>query len=140
MSMLSRSDFFNKRLFLLAFVIGVGGMASMAKSFDIYGYAVVNVEHQVGGDRMLHMIVSTALGFVAAWATPKRFYQTAKVPVSPWVWLLLFAVSIDEFSQAYFPLREFSLVDLAINLCGVSVGSVIYLVYASMRYFAPWRK
>lgn len=134
MSMLSRSDFFSKRLFLLAVVIGIGGMASLAKSFDFYGHAVIDVEHLVGGDRVLHMIVSTTLGFVAAWATPKSFYQYSKVPISPWVWLLLVAVSIDEFSQAYFPLREFSLVDLAINLSGVTMGSLTYLLYATIRY------
>ncbi|MFB9216496.1 VanZ family protein [Vibrio sinaloensis] len=134
MSMLSRSDVFSKRLFLLAVVIGIGGMASLAKSLDIFRQPVVNVEHLVGGDWALHIIVSTTLGFVAAWATPKSFYQYAKVPISPWVWLLLVAVSIDEFSQAYFPLRQFSLADLAINLSGVTMGSLTYLLYATIRY------
>ena len=134
MSMLSVSDCLSKRLFVLFSVIGLGASASLAKSLDIYGHAVDGVVYLVGGDKVLHSIVAVTLGFVASWATPKSYYQYSSIPFSPWVGLLLVAVSIDEFSQAYFPTRSFSWIELGINLTGVMMGSFIYLFYITCRY------
>ncbi|WP_225874492.1 VanZ family protein [Vibrio atypicus] len=134
MSMLSVSDLFSKRLLLLVSLVVIGGGASLAKSFDIHGQIVIGLEHMVGGDWAMHLIVATTLGFFASWATPKSYYQYSSIPFSPWVGLLLVAVSIDEFSQMYLPLRQFSWTDLGINLSGVLMGSVVYMFYISCRY------
>tara|TARA_Y100001956_G_C4109138_1_gene181509 strand:+ start:881 stop:1294 length:414 start_codon:yes stop_codon:yes gene_type:complete len=137
--MLSVSDLFSKRLLLLVTLFLAGGSASLAKSFDVHGQVVIGLEHMVGGDWAMHLIVATTLGFFAAWSTPKTFYQYSRVPFSPWVGLLLIAVTIDEFSQLYFPLRQFSFVDLGINISGVLMGSFCYLFYISFRYPAYLR-
>ncbi|MGX1926608.1 VanZ family protein [Vibrio sp. NH-7] len=137
--MLSLSDLFGKRLLLWVALVAIGGSASLAKSFDIYGHIVAGMETLVGGDWAMHLIVATTLGFFASWATPKSFYQYSSVPISPWVGLLLIAVTIDEFSQMYFPLRQFSYSDLAINISGVLIGSLTYLCYMGFRYPAYLR-
>lgn len=132
--MLSVSTLISRRLLLLVALVVIGGCASLAKSFNVYGQLVLDMEALVGGDWVMHLIVSTTLGFFASWATPKHYFQTARIPVSPWVGLLLIAVTVDEFSQLYFPSRQFSFVDLGINLSGVLLGSFCYFFYLRARY------
>ena len=134
MSVSYPSSYVSKRLLLLMLVIVAGGSASLAKSLDWYAYAVLDIEHWLGGSWVLHLCVATTLGFVSSWATPKRHYQRASLPLSPWIWLLLSLVTIDEFSQMFNANRDFSLLDLSINVGGVLAGSLIYFTYYRLRY------
>jgi len=101
----------------------------MAKSWDIYGDAVRSIEVSVGGAWVLHTVIATVLGFVAAWATPKAYYAQSSIPVSPWVLLLVLMVTTDELLQAFNPLREFSLLDMSINVICVVMGALLYRLF-----------
>ncbi|UUM32992.1 VanZ family protein [Vibrio japonicus] len=128
------SDFFNKRLCLLMCAIGLVSVASLAKSLGRYEYAVLDVEDWLGGAWALHTCVSISLGFIASWATPKRYLQQATLPISPWIWMLLVIVTFDEITQFFNSNRHFSLLDLSINISGVIIGALFYLAYFRMRY------
>lgn len=134
MSVSYPSSYLSKRLLLLMLVVVAGGAASLAKSLDWYAYAILDVEKWLGGSWVLHLCVATTLGYVSSWATPKRHYQHSSLPLSPWIWLLLSLVTIDEFSQMFNSNRDFSLLDLSINIGGVLAGSLIYFTYYRLRY------
>lgn len=98
----------------------------MAKSLDIYGDVVRSIEVSVGGAWVLHTVIATTLGFVAAWSTPQSYYEQSRIPISPWVLLLVLMVTIDETLQAFNPLREFSFLDMSINITCVVTGAILY--------------
>lgn len=101
----------------------------MAKSLDLYGDAVRSVEVSLGGAWILHVLVASGLGFIAAWSTPKLYYQCGRFVLSPWVFLLLAMVAVDELLQMFNPLRHFSVIDLSINLTCVTFGALAYVTY-----------
>lgn len=128
------SGFFNKRFLLLLCAIALVSAASLAKSLGWYEYAVTEIEDWVGGAWVLHLCVATSLGFIASWATPKRYFKQATLPISPWVWMLLVIVTFDEITQFFNSNRYFSFIDMSINIVGVLTGALLYLAYFRMRY------
>nr|WP_171758076.1 VanZ family protein [Vibrio sp. RE86] len=101
----------------------------MAKSFDIYGDVIRSLETSLGGAWVLHTVIALSLGFLAAWSAPKYYYSQSKLRLSLWVWVLLLMVVADEVLQAFNPLRQFSFVDLGINISCVLTGALIYHCY-----------
>jgi len=91
--------------------------------------AVRSVEVGLGGAWILHVLVASGLGFIAAWSTPKLYYQCGRFVLSPWVFLLLAMVAVDELLQMFNPLRHFSVIDLSINLTCVTFGALAYVTY-----------
>ena len=128
-----RSLYLNTRVILLISIVLIGGLASMAKTFNLNGHWVVQIENMLGGDWALHTIIATGLGFLASWATPKYYYRNAFFRLPPLLILMLILVSADEVMQNFSPLRQFSWEDLLINICGILFGSAVYRLYLVFR-------
>ncbi|WP_065431941.1 VanZ family protein [Vibrio scophthalmi] len=124
-----RPLYFNRRVVLLMVVVLLGGLASMAKTFNVHGNSVREVEVLLGGDWALHSILSFLLGFIACWATPKYYFRNALFRFPPLLILMFCLVSVDEAFQAVSPLREFSWQDFLINISGLLLGSAVYRLY-----------
>lgn len=113
---------------MLLALVGFGGIASMAKSFNVYGDSVRSVEDIVGGAWVLHVVIASLLGFVAAWTTPNR---QSNSPFSPLVVFMALLVATDELLQYVNPARQFSIVDMMINVTCITLGSTFYLLITS---------
>jgi len=100
----------------------------MAKTFNVHGQSIRQLEVMLGGDAVLHAIIAVSLGFTACWATPKYFYRHRWFKLPPLLIMMLLLVSGDELLQAVMPRREFSWVDLAINLSGIFIGAIAYRI------------
>ena len=77
-----------------------------------------------GGDKAGHLILYGILVFLMALAFPRR----ARLgPISPaWASIILAAlITLEEFSQALFPARTFSLIDLSFSFAGVFLGDFL---------------
>lgn len=124
----SLSLYINRRVILPFSLVLFGGLASMAKTFNVHGQSVRELEVMLGGDAVLHAIVAILLGLSACWATPKYFYRHRWFRLPPLLIIMVFLVCSDELLQAVMPRREFSWLDLAINLSGLLVGAVCYRI------------
>ncbi|GAB2643256.1 VanZ family protein [Vibrio panuliri] len=119
----------NFRAILLLLIAVVAGCASLAKSLNYYSDVVVSIEQMLGGDWALHAIFALVLGFTAHWATPVDYFYYRRFCAAPLLALILFLVVVDEFMQAFIPHREFSWLDLSINVVGLLVGGFLYRLY-----------
>ncbi|HAS63618.1 MAG TPA: VanZ family protein [Vibrio sp.] len=123
------SLYFNRRVGVLFTLVCIAGAASLAKSFNYHGNVVSQVEFLLGGAWVLHGIVAFSLGFVAHWATPRYYFRNIGFRVPPLLMLILVAVIIDEALQAFIPRREFSTVDLSINISGLMLGALLHRLW-----------
>ncbi|RJX70969.1 VanZ family protein [Vibrio sinensis] len=128
-----RPLFLNLRSLIPLTIIVLAGLASMAKTFSIHASMIRDVELFLGGDWVLHSLISLLLGFSTCWSTPKYCFRNRSFFIPTFSLLVLFAVCADEFCQAISPSRTFSLVDLSINVIGVLLGVLIYNVYLKVR-------
>lgn len=128
-----RSLYFNRRVFLLMSVVLIGGLASMAKTFNFHGHNVRQLEVWLGGDWALHGVLSFLLGFMACWSTPKYYFRNAFFRFPPLLILMLLLVCADELLQSFSPLRQFSWQDLLINISGLLIGSGVYRSYLAIK-------
>ncbi|WP_117232508.1 VanZ family protein [Vibrio maerlii] len=128
----------NRRTLILLVLVLAGGLASMAKTFGVYGNLVRETELFLGGDWALHAVLSTCLGLVASWATPPQWLNRPFFMVSPITLVILAMVILDESLQAFSPLREFSFEDMSINIAGVWFGTLCYLLW--IRLFCSEKK
>ncbi|MGF1755963.1 VanZ family protein [Vibrio makurazakiensis] len=117
---------FNRRTLVLLLIVLAGGLASMAKTFGVYGNLVRETELLLGGDWALHALLSSCLGLVASWATPPVWLHRPIYLLSPITLVILTMVMTDEILQAFSSLREFSVCDMVINIIGVLFGAFIY--------------
>jgi len=112
----------------------------MAKTFDVFGSSVRQLEVAIGGDILLHFMVSMLLGIGAYWASPIKYRA---VPLPLFNYLILFVlvlVSIDELLQLFSERRQFSVLDLAANICGITSGAVIFsIVSQCVNYIRLWK-
>jgi polysaccharide biosynthesis protein VpsQ len=122
------ADPFRFRLPIFLLLVGAGGLTSLLKSMGIFAQQIAFTEYYVGGDKHLHLLVSTTLSFASVWCTPplrKFFAGLFGLPT----FLLLILVISDEISQYFLPRREFSLFDMSVNITGVISGVVLFLLY-----------
>ncbi|MBA5761552.1 VanZ family protein [Vibrio sp. 404] len=123
------SLFFNRRVSVLFLLVLIGGTASLAKSLNYHGNVVHQVETLLGGAWVLHVVLSISLGFVAHWATPRYYFRNTHFRFPPLLVVILVAVIVDEVLQAFIPRREFSIIDLAINISGLMLGAVLHRLW-----------
>jgi VanZ family protein len=116
---------FKLSIFLL--LVGVGGLASLLKSMGVFAQQIASTELFVGGDKPLHLMVSTALS-VASCTAPNRRLLGGGTFGWPTLFLLILVIS-DETSQYFLPRREFSFLDMSVNLTGVAVGVALFACY-----------
>ena len=128
-SMNSLSLFLNRRVTVLFTLVLFGGLASLAKSFNYHSSVVYEVEALLGGAWSLHAILAISLGFVAHWATPRHYFRNAAFRIPPLLTIILLAVIADEVLQAFIPRREFSILDLMINISGLFLGAFFHRIH-----------
>lgn len=119
-------SFLNARLYVLILVISIGSIGSLAKTFDIFSSSVLALESILGGDIVLHFVISFLLGFTAVWVTPSN-YRSNPLPITNHLVLfVLVLVSIDELLQLFSLSRQFSFDDMLTNTLGI-IGGAIFM-------------
>lgn len=111
----------------------------MAKTFDVFGSSIRQLEVAIGGDLFLHFMVSMLLGIGAYWASPVKYRA---IPLPLFNYLILFVlmlVSIDEVLQLFSERRQFSILDLAANICGITSGAIIFSIFSRcINHIRSW--
>jgi polysaccharide biosynthesis protein VpsQ len=125
----SVADSFRFRLPIFLILVGAGGLTSLLKSMGIFAQQIAFTEYYVGGDKHLHLMVSTTLSFASVWCTPPQLRKFFAGLFGLPTLLLLILVISDETSQYFLPRREFSLLDMSVNITGVISGVVLFLFY-----------
>ncbi|HDM8163630.1 TPA: VanZ family protein [Vibrio harveyi] len=96
---------------------------SLWKSSDISHATYQNLENYVGGSSTLHFTFSLLIGFLAVFNFPKWVTATnADMFGIRLLLVLLFIVSLEEFSQLFIATRSFSFDDLSTNWIGIILG------------------
>ncbi|WP_029790093.1 VanZ family protein [Vibrio harveyi] len=96
---------------------------SLWKSSDISHVTYQNLENYVGGSSTLHFTFSLLIGFLAVFNFPKWVTATnADMFGIRLLIVLLFIVSLEEFSQLFIATRSFSFDDLSTNWIGIISG------------------
>lgn len=96
---------------------------SLWKSSDIGHATYQNLENYVGGSSTLHFTFSLLIGFLAVFNFPKWVTATnADMFGIRLLIVLLFIVSLEEFSQLFIATRSFSFDDLSTNWIGIILG------------------
>lgn len=96
---------------------------SLWKSSDISHATYQNLENYVGGSSTLHFTFSLLIGFLAVFNFPKWVTATnADMFGIRLLIVLLFIVSLEEFSQFFIATRSFSFDDLSTNWIGIILG------------------
>ncbi|EKO3854015.1 VanZ family protein [Vibrio harveyi] len=96
---------------------------SLWKSSDISHATYQNLENYVGGSSTLHFTFSLLIGFLAVFNFPKWVTATnADMFGIRLLIVLLFIVSLEEFSQLFIATRSFSFDDLSTNWMGIILG------------------
>lgn len=126
-----------KRVGIFLIVLSLGGMASLAKSLDLLVGLIVQVENEVGGDIVLHLVVSVCLGFSACWAgmttRQKRYFFYFSGRQAMLILLSVSLVSLDEVMQFFISTRTFSVFDWLANMVGLFIGIGIYQLFSIYR-------
>jgi len=115
-------------IILIASVLLFGG-ASALKSSGILGDQIRAIEVTMHGAIYLHLCASLLLGIFCRLAT--RHNLCLGLPVTSIFVLLL--VIIDESLQFFIPLRQFSWLDMLVNVCGILAGTYIINVILRLR-------
>lgn len=95
------------------------GSASIFKSSGILGNEIRTVEIAIHGAIYLHLLASLLLGIFCRLAT-KQNLCLALPPTTVFVLLL---VILDESIQFFIPSRQFSWLDMQVNVFGVLLGT-----------------
>ncbi|ROV59255.1 VanZ family protein [Vibrio ponticus] len=124
----------HRRLPFLCLLVAFGAGASIAKSLQLQNGIVSQFEYMAGGDLVMHAVMALLLGWAANWSTPTcyfRYYGFFRL--TPLLALMLLAVSIDETLQAFISTRQFSLLDLCVNIGGLLIGAFSHRLYLLTR-------
>ncbi len=121
-----------KRSVIFLILFSLCGLVSVFKSAGIFAHQIMQLEWTVGGDKHLHFMVAFTLGLASVWVIPRNmrnFFGLCGIPTL----ILYIAVIADECSQYYLPRREFSLLDMATNVAGVSIGVIGYSLLCNLK-------
>lgn len=115
-------------LMLLVFLFG---SASIFKSSGILGNKIHSVEIAINGAIYLHLFASLLLGTFCRLATKHNIC----LGLPPTTILLVLLVTIDESLQFFIPLRQFSWLDMLVNIFGVLTGTYIMNMILRLRSY-----
>jgi VanZ family protein len=110
-----------QHLVFLIIVLGAG--ASLLKSSGLIALQFGEFERNVGGASVLHCAVALLLGFSTAGWVSQRSNETLKLTMLALPFVL---VTLDESSQALIATRQFSWLDLALNITCLIIGIGCY--------------
>ncbi|MBV7299596.1 hypothetical protein [Enterovibrio paralichthyis] len=115
--------------FILVAMLSLLGAASVLKSTGIFSIHVRETELMVGGAIYLHMVGSFTLGMLCRLASSKGI--VLGLPSTALFVLLL--VVLDESLQSQIPSRQFSWLDMTVNVFGVLLGTYFCSAIATVR-------
>ncbi|KKD59387.1 hypothetical protein RN22_15835 [Grimontia sp. AD028] len=115
--------------FILIAMLSFLGGASVLKSAGIWGNHIKATELMIGGAIYLHMFGSVALGILCRLASSKGIILG--LPVTTLFVLIL--VVLDESLQSQIPSRQFSWLDMIVNVFGVLLGTYFCSLIATLQ-------
>lgn len=121
---------------MLRFLLPLGtlGIVILANTGHL-PYAIRQLYDFPYGDKLGHFLLMGLLSFVLNWtalasrATPKPVSVILRVSM-----IFAFFVTLEEFSQQFFPRRTFSLLDLAFSYAGIALSAfLVWILKARLR-------
>ena len=94
-------------------------LASLGKSFGLFVNPLYWLEHQVGGDGVLHFSFSFTIGLLAQLSVLSVQAKNNRKRQLLTLAFLFVVFTFDEFAQLAFPARQFSWFDLFLNYSGL---------------------
>ncbi|RKF13221.1 hypothetical protein DBZ36_19375 [Alginatibacterium sediminis] len=79
----------------------------------------------IGGAWVLHLVLSFTISLLLMLSVPPRWFHMRWCKLSYVQWFLLFAFCFDEGAQYWIPSRYFSWLDLAINISGLVIATLL---------------
>ncbi|MDD1782382.1 VanZ family protein [Enterovibrio sp. ZSDZ35] len=113
-------------LFALVVFVTLLGCASVLKSAGILAEQIRATEVLMGGDIYLHLCGSFILGMLCRLTTQRKIC----FGLPPATLFVLVLVVLDESLQSLIPSRQFSWLDMAVNVVGVLFGTYFCSVIA----------
>jgi hypothetical protein len=108
---------------------------SFLKTAEVMLPTIYQLESMLGGDKLMHLTLSSLLSFIALWALVPNLLEGLKFNIARWLlWclvicaLLITGLLIDELHQAFVKSRRFEWLDLAYGVGGIGVGCIIFIV------------
>lgn len=104
---------------ILVMSVVLFGSASILKSSGILGSEIRSVEVAIHGAIYLHLFASLLLGCFCRLATKHNLY----LGIPPTTLFVILLVVVDESMQFFIPSRQFSWLDMQVNVFGVLMGT-----------------
>ena len=96
----------------------------------------MSVKHLIGlvpmGDKTLHFLLLTSLSFLINASLKSRRTGVAGLNVLLGSLLVGTLFTLEEFSQAFIPSRNFEILDMVCNYAGVYTGSLLLFFFPSL--------
>ena len=110
------------QLFIMLFVINLFLVATVCKSIGVFTAELSGMERLLGGDKIVHFLVSFVITFVAMQFVPlhrlKPHYLFNRVTL-----MIAFGFMVEESSQLFLSSRHFSFSDIAANMLGIIIAA-----------------
>jgi len=106
---------------------------SGCKSFEIMLGHIHALERAVGGDKILHLLLSIPLGLLFFLATEHYFRRRWLHIVLGWV-VLFAGLLMEELSQFWLATRRFDWFDSLYGFAGILLATLIYLIALVVKY------
>ncbi|WP_295891646.1 hypothetical protein [uncultured Vibrio sp.] len=120
----------NSRSRLLFFLlIALLGGASVSKSIGIFSHKIREIELAIGGAIYLHMVGAFTLGALAFLSSSRQ----TTFGISRNSFIVLCLIVLDESLQFHFPNRQFSWLDMTVNVCAVLSGNYFVWLISKVR-------
>ncbi len=115
---------------LVVYVIILGLISAAAYTKRLHVAAIFGRSH---ADKLIHFVLLGGASFFARRATGDARMRFLNLPLGPVV--VGVVATMDEFAQAFSPVRTFSFADLAANIS----GTVVFGWLAGSRWLGPFR-
>lgn len=113
---------------------------SFFKTAEIMLPTIYQFESLLGGDKLMHLTLSSLLSLIALWALVPSLLKGLELNVIRWLlWclgicaLLTTGLLVDELHQAFVKSRRFEWLDLAYGVGGVGIGFIIFTIISLLK-------
>ncbi|HCM05274.1 MAG TPA: hypothetical protein DIC30_04620 [Oceanospirillales bacterium] len=96
---------------------------------------IYQFEAALGGDKLMHLILSMLLSLLALWALVPDLLKTFNLSFGRWLFLcfgvcllLTFGLLVDELHQMFVRSRRFEWLDFAYGVGGIGIGFIIFTI------------
>jgi hypothetical protein len=113
---------------------------SLLKTNEVLLPVIYQIEAMLGGDKLMHLILSSLLCVIALWALVPNLTESSGLNIGRWLFwclwvcvLLILGLLLDEFHQAFVSSRRFELLDFAYGVGGIGIGFVVFIIINSPK-------